>query len=683
MLSSPVWRLLAGWRLPRRLAVWGVGLLLLSAVGCAAPRYVSTRTVRENPLASTLQLMRYRGPQVSPRTAAVLQRYGLDQVYEQEPSDALARMLEFVEQQAGNERLFAVAELAYIEGKKADRKGLSSKALDHYTLALTNSYQYLFSPQLEPLRNPYDPQFRGACDLYNQAFEDSLRLLCAEKQLKPGQTYTIETPDRNFTIETIARGDWDVNELERFEFVSDFRVETLRNRHTTYGLGVPMVAVRRPQNPADPREKHYPEGLSYAVTAMLRCVQPLRGSQLPQRCILEFYDPLSENQIQLAKRWVPLETDLTTPLAYFLDSPQFRKRNLATEGLINPAGSQEHRGLYLLEPYDPERIPVVMVHGLWSSPLTWMDMFNDLRSFPEIRQRYQFCFYMYPSGQPFWTSAAQMRQDLAEMRNTFDPAHRDAAMDQMVLVGHSMGGLISRMQSLDSRDDFWKIVSDKPFEALQAEEEDVAKLASVLRFRPNQSVQRVITIATPHRGSEFANEYTRWLARKLIKLPTQVVETGVRLTRQNPDLFNDSKLLTVSNAIDSLAPDSPIFPVMLNASSDPDVKYHNIVGLVEESTLFGRISRGSDGVVEYESAHLEDVESELVVTGDHMTVHTLGQSVMEVRRILLKHLREVDAEDRLATREGSLHSPDPVRQTSRQETLAEQPVPVQAAAARD
>ena len=116
----------------------------------------------------------------------------------------------------------------------------------------------------------------------------------------------------------------------------------------------------------------------------------------------------------------------------------------------------------MLEPYDPNRIPVLMVHGLWSSPTTWMDMFNDLRSFPEIRERYQFWFYLYPSGQPFWISATQLRNDLVTMRDAFDRPRRDKSLDNMVLVGHSMGGLVSRMQTIDSGDEFWRIVSEQP-----------------------------------------------------------------------------------------------------------------------------------------------------------------------------------------------------------------------------
>ena len=625
-------------------------LLAISAPGCISTRYLSSRSVRENALATPLRLVGLRGPKISDRTWNTLLRYGLEDDYSQDPKVCFAQIRQVITDTPDGELIYALSELAYVEGKKSEKHDRHSEALNFFGVALTNSYDYLFSDDLQITRNPYDPQFRAACDLYNESLEDTLRLLCKEHSLKPGQTYTINTADRTFVVRTEMRGQWEANEFERYEFVSDYQIETLHNRHTTYGLGVPLIAVRDPQQAGDPREKYYPQGLSYAVTAMMRCVKPQgnqRSGETPT-CILEFFDPLAANQIQLASQWVPLETDLTTPLAFFLDSPEFRKRNLATEGLLDPNDSQKKRGLFMLEPYDPERIPVLMVHGLWSSPLTWMDMFNDLRSFPEIRERYQFWFYLYPSGQPFWLSATQLRTDLVAMRDAFDPVRQDNQLDQMVLVGHSMGGLVSRMQTIDSGDEFWKIVSDQPPEKLKGPESDRMKLVSTLFFKPNDSVKRVITISTPHRGSEFANDYTRWLARKFIKLPQMVVSTGERLASDNPEVIKNTQLLTVANAIDSLAPESPIFPVMLRAKRAPDVRYHNIVGVLENSSfLTGRAGRG-DGIVDYESAHMDDVESELVVNADHTSIHMTGKAIFEVRRILLEHLREIDSDDRLA-----------------------------------
>jgi len=270
-------------------------------------------------------------------------------------------------------------------------------------------------------------------------------------------------------------------------------------------------------------------------------------------------------------------------------------------------------------------------------------MFNDLRAFPEIRSRCQFWFFLYPTGQPFWVSAAQLRDTLAEVRQTLDPQLRNPNLDQMVLVGHSMGGLVSKLQTLESGDDFWRVVADKPIEELKASPEDTAKLAKCFYFHPNPSVKRIVTIGTPHRGSTYANDYTRQLSRKLIALPEMMLELGTKLSLSNPGYFRNTDLLTMTTSIDSLAPDCPIFPPMLKAPRSTWTHYHNIVGVVPRKTFVGRVSEEGDGVVGFQSAHLEDAESEIVVQADHLVVHRHPLAILEVRRILLEHLGVVSS----------------------------------------
>lgn len=656
--------------------------IVAASTGCTSTKYLALRDVRANSLNAPLALLGRHGPTITERSRNALKRFGLLEEYERERGKSVALIRKAIDETHDSELIYALSELAYVEGKRSEQLKDDAAALNFFGIALANSYDYLFSEDLSLERNPYDPQFRRVCEIYNESLEDTLRLLCADDKLRPGLSYTVSTPQRSVTVRTATRGGWDPDEFDRFEFVSDYNIQTLHNRHMTFGLGVPLIAVRKPSDSTDPREKYYPEGLSYSVTAMMRCSLPNRplgdaeirttgavdrgtrqignadetASDVSRQrlgaspeSILEFYDPLQANQVRLTSHWVPLETDLTTPLAFFLDSPEFRSRNRVTEGLINPNKTQNQRGLFMLEPYDPNRIPVVMVHGLWSSPLTWMDMFNDLRSYPEIRSRYQFWFYLYPSGQPFWLSATQLRRDLGEMREMIDRNHHDVSLDKMVLVGHSMGGLVSRMQTIDSGDDFWQIVSDQPPEKLKGPEDARDRLVSNLYFRPNQSIKRVVTIGTPHRGSNFANDYTRWLASRVISLPQIALATGQSLARENPGFFRDTKLLTASNAIDSLAPESPIFPVMMRAKKAEGIKYHNIIGVVEKRGIFGKTTKRGDGIVELASAKMDDVESEVIINSEHTTIHTTDKAILEVRRILLEHLQEVDQNVRFAS----------------------------------
>jgi len=622
-------------------------VLLAFLSGCASSSYVSVRRVPHNPLAGPLDLLSRSGPKPTDRTQQLLRRYDLTGSQKRNPKAVLSKLEEQIAVEPTIDTTHAYAELSYIQAKKAQVLGQESAALDLYSAAVAHAYLYLFSPQFEYQRNAYDPQFRRACDIYNTSLEEVLRIMNKQGRLRPGQTYTIAAEDQRLDVQVVTRGLWKPEDFERFEFASDYEVKGLVNRHTTYGLGVPLIAIHRSQSSQDSASRFYPPGMSFPVTAILRAVEKpclVRSGTRQIGCALELHDPLVYDQVPVAGRLVPLETDLTTPLGLLLDKREFSGAGLATWGLINPSSAGQRRGLYMLEAFDPRKIPVVLVHGLWSSPDTWTEMLNDLRSLPEIRNRYQFWAYLYPTGQPFWYSATQMRDDLQTVRDTVDADRRWPALNEMVLVGHSMGGLVSRLQALPGGDAYWRVMTDRPLEELEADDETRARIAKTLFFRANPDIRRVVTIGTPHRGSDFANDYTRWLGRKVIKLPAMLVQTKTKILRDNPDFFRNTDMFTINTSLDSLSPDSPLLPVMLASERPPWVKFHNIVGVVSEKKLLGKITESGDGVVGYDSAHLDDADSEIVVDADHISVHQHPRAILEVRRILLEHSQAMYAE---------------------------------------
>ncbi len=373
----------------------------------------------------------------------------------------------------------------------------------------------------------------------------------------PGTTKTINTASGAWDMRCELRGSrWQPSDFERFEFVSDWKVNGLKNLYVTHGLGVPLIAVRHSYDGEPVATQYYPKGLSFPVTVLLRPlsrIDPATGQVAAHnQCLLELYDPLTSDETVLAGRRVPLESDLTTPLAYFLSNPEM---NLDTatlglrapaellkkpaDALLNKQPSRPIEGLYMVQPYEPGKIPVLMIHGLWSSPMTWMEMFNDLRSQPQIRDHFQFWFYLYPTGQPFWRSAGQLRRDLAQARGVLDPQHQEPALDQMVLIGHSMGGLVSRLQTIPSGDDFWRLVCQEPLSQVKTEPKVRERLQETYFFGPNPSIRRVVTIATPYRGSSFSDQTTQWLLDRLITLPNMLVVRQVvsRQRRSVPRQF--------------------------------------------------------------------------------------------------------------------------------------------------
>lgn len=586
-----------------------------------------------NPLISTLQIDSADGAQPTSRTMRLLRAYDLVPLLEQDPVHLLGKVQEISIAEPTSDHIYAIAEVAYVGAKRMEAEGHYEQAMNLYGAALANAYFYLFDPALKH-RNPYDPRFRLAADIYNNALESSMRHVRQCECLRPGGVVEISTPHQDLAIRVAPRETWHEQNFGELKFVSDFRVNELTNRYHTYGLGVPMIAVYESEPDTCSADEFYPPGMTFPVTAILRVTETSTGQngRIRHECVVELHDPLVASEIQVGHQDVPLETDLTTPLAYSLDNSVFKKANAPIRGLRQPEESMEDSGLYLLEPFDPQKIPVVMVHGFWSSLVTWMEMFNDLRGDAALRDRYQFWFYLYPTGQPYWHSAAALRNELAYARERLDPGRRTPVMDQMVLVGHSMGGLISRLQTLDSGDQFWNLNSVRSIDELEVDSVLRQSLRDAFYFSPNPSVKRVVTIATPHRGSRFSNEATQWLGSKLINLPEQFLSARSTLLTSNPSFFlPDAPALKRTN-IEGLDPSSVFLQEMLNAKTAPWVRYHAIIGSTDGDP------NGSDGVVEVQSARLPHAESELLVVAEHTKVHQSPTAIHELRRILLDHL---------------------------------------------
>ncbi len=643
------------------LRFWASMLLCCALVtgGCSDTKWVTVRDTPHNPLAERLMLLSSGGPKPTTRTVMFLRRYDLAGQWHANPQKLVHSVQDVLAREPSAEGLHAAAELSYLGGVRSQAVGKSQQALDLYGSSVTYSYAYLFEPQNREICNPYDPQFRGSCDLYNAALEALVRSINKQGKLRPGETVSLEANGQTWDVTVTPRNTpWPAEDIERFEFVSDYSVDGLKNVFHTYGLGVPLIAVRKSGAVADPIEKHYPPGLCFPVTAFLRCDQEqaaggvrqaayngqqAAGSGAHHHAVLELYNPLEATDIVVDDRRVPLESDITTPLAYTLDNPAFAALDQPTTGLLNPGHVKKLAGIYMLEPFQPGKIPVLMVHGLWSSPITWMEMFNDLRGDPELERNYQFWFYLYPTGQPFWRAATQLREALAELRRQVDPEHREPALDQMVLVGHSMGGLISHMQVVNSRDDFWNLVSDKPLAEVKADENTHHDLDRTFYFQANNSVRRIVTIGTPHRGSHFANDVTEYLSEKLISFPERMTARFTMLRLQNPGFFRDTQMLDTETSIDSLSPTCPVLPALLAAQQPPWIRYDNVVGRLPAGDWQARLFGDGDGVVPYKSAHLAGADSEIEVPAEHSEVHRHPQTILQVRMLLEQHLREAMA----------------------------------------
>jgi hypothetical protein len=268
--------------------------------------------------------------------------------------------------------------------------------------------------------------------------------------------------------------------------------------------------------------------------------------------------------------------------------------------------------------------------------MAWGRVVNELRGDPALRARYQFWIYMYPTGNPFMLSAADLRRSLAEAREAVDPDHTDPAYDRMVLIGHSMGGLLSKLMIAESGDALWRLNSNQPFDRLVAKPADRDLIGRVFFFRPLPFVRRVVFIATPHRGSRLGSEFIGRLGDRLIRLPGPLEEAHKALIAENPPHFFTADFLEgVPSSIDELTFENPYLLTIDRLLLALWVEAHSIIGKVGN----GPLEASSDGVVPYSSSHLGWVASEKIINRTHF-LQDEPETIEELRRILSLHLAE-------------------------------------------
>ncbi len=226
-----------------RIVVLLLAVTIGGASGCMSSGYLMIREVPNNPLSDLLGLSSGSGPHVTARTEQILRRHDLLALSKEDVDETLTLLHEELEDDATAEKMYAYAELSYIVGVRAEEDDNAGRALDHYGSAVAHAYYYLFDSRFDSIRNPYDPQFRRACDMYNVALESALRIVKRQGKLRPGSRHSIQVGDENLALNIVLRGPWRGEEIEKIEFVSDFDVTGLNNKYRTHGLGVPLIAV--------------------------------------------------------------------------------------------------------------------------------------------------------------------------------------------------------------------------------------------------------------------------------------------------------------------------------------------------------------------------------------------------------------------------------------------------------
>ena len=403
------------------------------------------------------------------------------------------------------------------------------------------------------------------------------------------------------------------------------------------GFGCPVILFVEATEDLLKRYRALPQnGIHLPATAVLVFGKPTRNGG-PRPVELLLVNTRDTSVARIAGQKVHLAYDLTAPIEM-----QFRNKfvlNLALSGLLFPEKNTARSGIFGTQPYDRNKIPVLFVHGLNSDPHIWEDAMNAVIGDPVLRTRCQLWYFIYPTGLAVPASAKLLRDDLMRTRREFDPNGDDPGMNNMVLVGHSMGGIISHMQVVDSGEDFRKAYFTKPVDQLNVTEDIRARIKSGLYFEHSPWIRRSVYVATPHRGAKMADLRIVRLLVRLIRLPLAALSLTTQILTLNADAINpELKQFNGLGAsgVETLSPKHPYFQAL---EARPIFgPYHSIVG----DRGRGNTPDSTDGIVPYWSSHLKGAQSEVIVPGPHSCT-SYPQTVEEIRRVLRLHLKSVDS----------------------------------------
>jgi len=592
------------------------------AAACASP----VSAVRVDPTTVYHQLDRSAVATGDPSwpTRNVLRESGLLEKFDKSPEAALADLHRAMVSAGGDlDTLFALAELSFLYARSVGKR-------EHYLASAVYAWAFLFPEGNDRAPGRFDPRLRIAADLYNWAIVAGFASEDRSEVVPAAGTFELPFGrlDVGFDPAALRAGD---RQLYGFVPTSELEVQGLGMRYRRPGLGAPLAASTRPMEAVEPGLDLVAPRLKVLVTALLRIPNArlaLVRSQ-PLTAALELHLAWDAESVSIAGEQIPLEADPTAALALSFTGVPIAE--LEMFGLLGRLSAEfaNRPPLISTTPYRPGLIPVVFVHGTESSVLRWAEMYNRLLADPEIRSRYQFWFFQYDSGNPISLSALRLRRALTTALARLDPGGTDPALRNVLLVGHSQGGLLVKMQVVDTGDRLWNAVSRKPIAELTLTPENRDLLQQAMFVETVPQVSRAIFICTPHRGSFVAGRTlianaVRWL----LDPPLPVTGLTADLAR-NPGA---SASPFIPSAVDNMSPRSPFIRGIQGIPVVSSVKVHSIIAVEGD----GPKEQGDDGVVKYSSAHIEPVESELVVKSSHSTQGN-PHTIEEVRRILRLH----------------------------------------------
>lgn len=621
-------RITPGWLL--RLAL---PALLLCLHACAI---VDVSRIKPGEVVSKQRTDVFSGGQFSDATEQALNVVSLDAKQCTKSFDSCTGIVEHASGLNEERRLSALSELWLGRALRSDLgPTMDDATLDAYMQCARYAYAYLFYTGRTPAERVFDQRQAQVIAYYDYAVE---RVVGRWFQELPrlGRDWTQTT----IAGWTVLRPDADLHlQAMPAELLpsSTLRFRGLRNVYRRDGFGTDFVAVEPPAT-EDARARPWREPRYVAMSGVLvfggHTLDEVLNTQQAQ---LLSRDPYRDTSVTIAGQRLPLGANFTAPYGLWLARSGFAMQSIRS--LLGREGGIQEPRVLLMQPYDPDRLTVVMLHGLASSPEAWVNVANEVLGDEELRYNYQVWQVYYPTNAPIAVNLVQIRRALDATIRHFDPVGTARATHGMTLVGHSMGGVLARLLVSSSGDKLWSLTPGRGDLSARQRTQLHRKLAPYFEFSPMPQVDSAVFLAAPHRGTPVArHRLARWLG-ELIRLPFSVLTEMANVTDLLDEGGGTSAPLHVSNSVGNLSDKDPFIIATENLQIDPRVRYHSVIGLYRPH---GLLEESSDGVVPYASAHLAGAASEVVIPSWHGVQETPA-AILELRRILRAHLQREKA----------------------------------------
>ncbi|HUC98524.1 MAG TPA: alpha/beta hydrolase [Candidatus Polarisedimenticolaceae bacterium] len=599
--------------------------LQLLASGCATPigvNYVNPRVAYQSLTGNILSAER-----PSSFSARELMNLNLYQRFENDPAKALAEMHAGLAPKGDEDRLFALVELSFAHAERTEDKS-------YYLAAAVYAYSFILPGEHGTAPRAIDPRFRWAADIYNQALTRAAMI--DQKPVPRAGNFSL--PFGEITID-FNENDliWAGYRLTNFVPAADIAIRGLRNRYRIPGIGAALAASVEPLSDTTAKEyARIPTRLRVPVTAFLRLDDPrgaLGSGKLKGK--LEFYTPDSARTVSVAGIDVPIEYETTSALALTLEGAPIWDFEIAgfRSGDFKVGEGNLRQGLFMLHPHRRGRMPLVLVHGTASSPARWAELVNELENDRRFWENYEIWLFMYNTGNPIAYSALLLRDALTELVSELDPTGSDAGLKNMVVMGHSQGGLLTKMSVIDSGMALWPF--SVPPEELDVSAETRDMFTRALIFKPLPFVKEVIFVATPHGGSFQALGILGNFASWLVNLPGRFTKLSLDLVTLQKQGFILGPFSGMPTSITNMNPGNRFIKALGGIPIANGVVAHSIIAVEGD----GPPEQGDDGVVKYSSAHIDGVASEKIVRSSHST-QGHPETIQEVKRILFERKQE-------------------------------------------